>query len=191
MGVLSLFSGLIVWLYSGYLPIGFNDSFLWLLPKSNFVDGDSKAKDTRPLSGANTDAKIFAMVLAHIFNSSIDVWAIGIQRGFIRGRQMLQNIIEIEAKAMSTMYTSSNGALVLFDFSAAFLSVARRFIWLVLESIGLPKFVISAIKALYANNHHFLKWSGVTQYAFLCMAGVRQGCPLSSALFISLSATLF
>ena len=35
-----------------------------------------------------------------------------------------------------------------------------------------------------SSNHHFLKWAGTLQYAFLCSAGVRQGCPLSSALFV-------
>ena len=70
--------------------------FLWLLLKGTPPDGIYNASDTRPPAGINTDAKVFAMALAARFNSMMSQWAIAAQRGFIRGRQMLQNVIDIE-----------------------------------------------------------------------------------------------
>ena len=51
--------------------------------------------DTRPLSGASTDAKLFAMCIADRINSVIGDWAIYLHRGFIRGRLMLKNVLQI------------------------------------------------------------------------------------------------
>ncbi len=48
------------WLDSGSLPEHFNDALLWLLPKTEPEDGIFEASDTRPLSGANSDAKLLA-----------------------------------------------------------------------------------------------------------------------------------
>ena len=49
-----------------------------------------------------------------------------IQRGFIRGRQFTENIVELDAKAREysmTVDASNMPALVLWDFAAAFPSV--------------------------------------------------------------------
>ena len=86
-----LYSVYIVWLYSGFTPPFFNVAFLWLLPKNDPPDGIFKPSDTRPLSGANADAKILAKCLALPINQIIDGWAVWVQRGFIRGRECGRN----------------------------------------------------------------------------------------------------
>ena len=60
------------------------------------------------------------MALADSINGVINNWAFKCQRGFIRGREMLQNVIEIEAKALSIAWNSKNrGALLFFDFATS------------------------------------------------------------------------
>jgi exonuclease III len=187
-----LYSAYIVWLSTGYVPIFFNVAYLWLLPKSDPPDGVFNPCDTRPLSGANGDAKIFAMAIASCINQVIADWAHEFQRGFIHGRCMIQNVLELETNALARAYVKSNSsALMLFDFAAAFPSVARAFIWIALEAIGLPAEVIQAIKALYVNNLHFVKGSFGLQFAFVAFSGVRQGCPLSSVLFVLVTDCIF
>eukprot|EP00973_Karenia_brevis_P036622 5047451-Karenia_brevis.AAC.1 len=44
--------------------------------------------------------------------------------------------------------------------------------------------VINAIRSLYDNNIHFINCNGGLRFAFVAAAGVRQGCPLSSTIFI-------
>ena len=79
---------------------------------------------------------------------------------------------------------ANRAALILFDFAAAFPSIARSYMWLVLTIIGIPEYIIAALKALYTDNHHFLVFRGRYFYAFRGAAGVRQGCPASTSLFV-------
>jgi hypothetical protein len=71
-------------------------------------DGIFNPSDTRPLSGANTDAKVFAMCIAHCINTYISDWAIRCQRGFLRGRCMLKNVVEVEARGIAASYNRNN-----------------------------------------------------------------------------------
>ena len=126
-------------------------SFLWILPKGCPEDLVWELKNTRPLSGANADAKIFAKYIALSFEAKLDQWAFAYQRGFIKGRNMLQNIIGLNSfAAMMARNPQSCPAIILLDLAAAFPSLARAFIWITLEAIGIPNFVIRAIHSLYS-----------------------------------------
>ena len=179
-----LFLCYIQWITTGYLPSDFNVSFLWILPKGTQPSNFFRCSDTRPLSGANTDAKLLAIALAYCFNRTINIWAFKWQRGFIGGRQILHNILDTETTALAASLRGAYPATILFDYRAAFPSLSRRFIWLALYYIGVPEFVIAAIRALYENNEHYINFNGVFRYAFCVYSGVRQGCPLSSTIFI-------
>ena len=97
---------------------------------------------------------------------------------------MIENPIEVECAGIALSSSFRNAAMLFFDFAAAFPSIARLFMWLALKAIGIPTHIISALKALYSNNHHFITWGGQLFYAFTSQSGVRQGCPLSSVLFL-------
>ena len=73
---------------------------------------------------------------------------------------------------------------IFFDYSAASPSIAREFLWIVMRSIGVPNFVLRALQALYCNNLHFTRGKLGLCFAFCAAAGVRQGGPLSSVIFI-------
>ena len=62
--------------------------------------------------------------------------------------------------------------------------MARRFIWIALSAVGIPACVIKALVALYANNIHYFSCASGLRFAFVARAGVRQGCPLSSTIFV-------
>eukprot|EP00972_Heterocapsa_arctica_P056222 8295167-Heterocapsa_arctica.AAC.1 len=53
-----------------------------------------------------------------------------------------------------------------------------------LSAINFPLFIIRALQALYSNNHHYFQFAGLVMFAFTGGAGVRQGCPASSSLFV-------
>ena len=140
---------------------------------------------TLDLSGSNTDCKLFASCFRYKADGAIKERAVGAQRGFITDRVMVENVVEIESAAMKAFFPQNNkAALILFHFAAAFPYVSRRYMWLVLEAICLPDHVIRAVKALYKNNHHYLSFCGRLIYAFCSAAGVRQGCPASTSLFV-------
>ena len=54
-----------------------------------------------------------------------------------------------EAAALAYAGQHVDGAILIMDFAAAFLSLARLFIWLALEAIGLPTQIIKNIQNLY------------------------------------------
>ena len=71
--------------------------------------------------------------------------------------------------------------MVLFDFKAAFPSVAHSFIWEVLEGMGLPPVWIRMVKHFYQDNRQFVGEGN--NLSFLAEVGIRQGCPLSPLIF--------
>eukprot|EP00973_Karenia_brevis_P059221 8246331-Karenia_brevis.AAC.1 len=67
---------------------------------------------------------MLAMGLAASFGIGIDIWATPEQRGFIRGRSMLQNVIDIEHSAIMFARVHRHSAAAFFDFAAAFPSLS-------------------------------------------------------------------
>ena len=89
--------------------------------------GVYQRRDTRPLSGSNTDAKCLAYALAYSFCLKIDTWATKLQRGFIRGKNMIHNIIDVDSTAFEYAFLEDDPAIALLDFAAAFPSLSRGF----------------------------------------------------------------
>ncbi len=100
------------------------------------------------------------------------------------GRQIVQNIIDIEMASQKACLEGKKSAVVLFDFEAAFPSVDHSYIWRCLKKWGVPSKAISAFQKLYCNNTNYIKLGNIIKYAFDVTAGVRQGCPLSPLLFV-------
>ena len=167
--------------------------FLVLIPKGTCPeDSDNSVyrsvDQIRPLSLSNSDVKIFEMALCCAWEEVISSWALRAQRGFIRGRSMLKNVLEVESKSLVLSLSSYNSearpGTLLFDFGNAFPSLAHEFLWLTLESIGVPASIINAVKRLYSNSKHFWKYRGITKEVYVAEAGVKQGGPLSALLFV-------
>ena len=90
---------------------------------------------------------------------------------------MLSNVIAVDYESMKVSSTSKHGALLLFDFKAAFPSV-------VLKLVGMPKGAINFVRALYCRNKCIIACNGGLFNGFELTAGIRQGCPLSPLLFV-------
>ena len=78
----------------------------------------------------------------------------------------------------------AHGAIVLFDFEAAFASISQSFLLDMLQSVGLPEEVLQVVRALYWQCRCVVKMGGSTFPGFNMSSGVRQGCPLSPLLFV-------
>jgi hypothetical protein len=104
-------------------------------------------------------------------------WVSAMQQGFLRGRSMLSNVVDVDYEAMTISLKHPYGALILFDFQAAFPSLAHDYLHEVLCHLGLPGESLNFIKALYDCNRCVISCQGGR-------AGIRQGCPLSPLLFV-------
>ena len=88
-------------LASGYsMPITFSDQLLLFGVKGEDSDDALEVRrvagDTRPLSLKNSDNKTIAGVNNHAAKSMLAASVIDIQRGFVPGRQLVQNVLELD-----------------------------------------------------------------------------------------------
>ena len=96
---------------------------------------------------------------------------------------MLNNVIDIDYEAMTVSIKHDKGALLFFDFKAAFPSIAHNYLFDSLRALGLPNHAINFIKSLYDNNACNISYKGAIYEGFGMECGVRQGCPISPLLF--------
>ena len=75
------------------------------------------------------------------------------------------------------------GAIILFDFRAAFPSLSHEYLWDALAAIGLPLDYINALQMFYRSNLHYIKVGGSCFKSVVVYSGVRQDYPLSPILF--------
>ena len=76
-----------------------------------------------------------------------------------------------------------SACLLFLDFAAAFPSLARSWIYLVLKAMQLPQNVIRAVLAMYSDNFHIYKSGSRIYFAMAGESGVKQGCPASATIF--------
>jgi len=159
--------------------------------------------ETRPLSLKQSENKLVASVLNFCISPVVAKCAIDTQRGFIHERILTQNPIDLDyagrlhafeyfadRTSLKLIHIASMGMvaaipiLVLFDFAAAFPSVAHAWIFTVLRGIKLWGGYISGIKGLYTSNKAYGYSGGFVVFLFWIVAGVLQGCPMSGTLFV-------
>jgi len=138
---------------------------------------------TRPLSIVNTDNRIIANAARLRWEPVLDCWISQMQQGFLKGRSIISNLIDLDTESMTISLTTDRGAVVLFDFKAAFPSISQEYIHKVLERLGMPEPCRQLIQSLYNDNKCVIRCHGSMLPGFRLTAGVRQGCPLSPLLF--------
>jgi len=177
--------------YSDRSPQGmheFNLSLLCCLPKkphgSSPEGGDYyRGEDTRPLALVNVDNRILANAARIVWEPILAKYICEMQQGFIKGRKLLNNVLDIDYNAMTVSLRCAKGALIFFDFKAAFPSISHSFLKDSLRHLGLPEHALSFVDALYDDNNCNISYKGSTYKGFGMHCGVRQGCPLSPLLF--------
>jgi hypothetical protein len=166
----------------------FNGSILCCLPKvgsSVHEDGREihKASETRPLTITDCSNRLIANAYRYRWEGLIAPIIDASQRGFLPGRSMLQNVVDIEHKAMLTALAEDDGAIILFDFVAAFPSISRHFLHKAADRAGLPPNALQVIESFYYRTTSKILIQGCLYDEINITAGIRQGCPLSPLLF--------
>ena len=127
------------------------------IPKGDLVEEDGsfirKPSETRPLNLSNAVAKVLAAAINRSLSQLCAVTVSVNQQGFIQGRSLIDNIIGVEATAVSydRFYPGKSG-IILVDFAAAFPSLSHEYLFWVLERMGIPEFFLEALRQLYRNN---------------------------------------
>ena len=173
----------------------FNESILVCLPKKStkhLEDGTAiyELGNTRPLNIVNSDNRILASAARNRYETNLAGWILPRQQGFLPGRSLLANLLDVESANMITSLNYDSGACILMDFASAFPSISQEFMMTVLEQIGIPKGALNMIKALYNNSFCMVRHGKIWADGFKLEAGVRQGCPLSPLLYATVAEVL-
>ena len=106
------------------------------------------------------------------------------QTGFIKGRFIGENIRLIDDLLLYTKREQIEGLLFQLDFEKAFDSIEWSFLYKTLSIFNFGPYLSSWIKLCYTDIYSTVINKGKTCGWFNLNRGVRQGCPLSSLLFI-------
>ena len=125
-----------------------------------------KPVETRPLSLSNTDNKIVSACIAWPLSQEAGDCIAEAQGGFLRERQLVDNIIDLDATLLPSqaMCDMRRTGAALFDLKAAFPSINHACVWGVLRGYGIPEFIVCSIMALYHNSIVSIRFSGSAPY---------------------------
>ena len=170
------------------LPDGSNACNLALIPTGADPHDDRLVArtpaTTRPISLTNTGNKFFALAINQHLAEAARVTVHPRQRGFVQGRSLVDNVLEVEGYGQSyTIAEGDNPAILLFDLMAAFPSLSHQLLFVVLRKMRVPKRILRALGALYKDCFATILLGGAVGIGSPCLAAfgrdVRLRAPYS------------
>lgn len=173
----------------------FNLLLAGLIPKHAFVEGiitlipkkekSFEISDQRPISMLNCDYKLFTKILMNRLQPILDSLIGPGQSACISEKSCITNLKFLRNICIKANQSSTFKALIAsFDLEKAFDRVDHHFLWLCLEKFGFPVQFVNCIRNLYKNASSRILFNGFLTNSIRVRSSVRQGCPLSMALFI-------
>jgi hypothetical protein len=121
-----------------------NSTFLALIPKeTNPISFDR----FRPISLCNASYKIIAKLLANRIKPLLGKLISDSQGGFVKGRHILDNVIQVQEAMHSSNLRKEKGMLIKLDMANAFDRVKLSFLYQVLLSFGFEQEFVNLIKS--------------------------------------------
>ena len=140
-------------------------------------------KNWRPVSLLNTDYKLASRCIANRLAKVLPTIIHEDQSAFIKGRRITENIRLISDIIEWSEETGDQGALLFLDYAKAFDSIEWPFLFKALQLFNFGPSLIKWVRTFYSNIQSCIINRGNSTGWFDLQRGVRQGCPLSTALF--------
>lgn len=178
----------------GTLHRSASEAAVLLLPKKPDA---AEPQHFRPIALLNADYKLFAKALSQRLSAWLPAAIDADQTGFIPGRDIATNVCLLRDSASLLAARAAAGglagtaALLFLDFRQAYDSIDRSFLWGAMRARGLPPSFIDAVRLLYAAPVSRLLLNGWLSPPLRQQRGLRQGDPLSPALFVVVIEALF
>lgn len=147
------------------------------------------ALDYRPISLLTTGYKLFAKILARRLQAFLGQLIGETQQGFVTGRRMDKAVVMMQSIFETYKFTqkqsaAKSGGILFLDFSKAYDSVDRKYLFLVLRLFGFSERFIDLMHRIHdGTTAEFLVNNDFSQ-PLEVRSGIRQGCPLAPLLFI-------
>ncbi|XP_049399717.1 uncharacterized protein LOC125863742 [Solanum stenotomum] len=164
------------------LPKYFSHACLVLLPK---VKNPNKLTEFRPISLSNFTNKIISKLLCLRLTPILPSLISSNQSGFVKGRSISENIM-LAQEIIHQLKQPNIGSNVVIklDMAKAYDRVSWSYICLVLRRMGFDEVFIDMVWRIMANNWYSIIINGKRHGFFHSTRGLKQGDPLSPALFI-------
>ncbi|XP_069150536.1 uncharacterized protein [Solanum lycopersicum] len=169
--------------FNGYeMPKYMTHSCLILLPK---IDHPSKLKDFRPISLSNFTNKIISKIISTRLTPILPFLVSENQSGFVKGRSISENIMLAQEVIHGIKLPKEGKNVVIkLDMIKAYDRVSWTYTCLVLRKMGFGEVFIDRIWRIMSNNWYSVVINGKRHGFFHSTRGLKQGDPLSPALFI-------
>ena len=164
------------------MPIDQRRSIITCLPKGN--KPRQFLKNWRPISLLNVYYKIITGCIANRIKPILDILISDTQTGFIKGRYIGENTRLIYDIMNYTDINNIPGLLVLIDFEKGFDSLAKSFIYKVLDFFNFGQVIKNWIKIFNFNISSSVIQNGFVSNFFSVKRDCRQGDPISPYIFI-------
>ena len=158
-----------------------NSTFLTLIPKEV---NPTTFEIFRPISLCNDYYKILSKLLADRIKPLLGKLISPLQGGFVKGRHILDNVIQVQEAMHSSYHRQEKGMLIKLDMENAFDKVGMSFLFKVLRLFGFISTFVNLIKACTDKPWIAPLINGRSTHFFQVTRGLRQGCPLSPFLYI-------
>ncbi len=188
-----VFSPLLARLYTaflraGQLPANFNDGLITYIYKKA---GDrTEVGNYRPITLLNTTYRLFAKVLADVLNPALAASINVGQTAFLRGRRISDTIATIQMAQQLLEQRGHWGFAVFADFTKAYDTIDRDFLYDVMSVMGVPAEFIAATRLLLHETSASATLNGFVSKLAEFRAGIRQGCPLAPLLYLFVAEAL-
>lgn len=141
-------------------------------------------KNLRPVSLTNVDYKILTKALAKRTKDILPKIIHEDQSGFIKGRYIGENIRQIDDLIYTLTKQNITGIILMLDFEKAFDSIEWEYMNAILMKFNFGVIFRKWVKICYTNIKSTILNNGFSSGWFMISRGVRQGCPLSTVLFV-------
>ena len=165
-----------------YMPRSFTSTMIVLLPKK---DRPTTWAEYRPISLCNVSNKIISKILASRLAPIMPLVTSPNQSGFVQGRLLSDNVLLAQEmiQDLGKGFPSPNFAIKL-DMAKAYDRVQWPFLLKIVERMGFSRKWIGLIERSINSNWFSVLINGTPGGFFKSARGLRQGDPLSPALFV-------
>ncbi|KAL3688942.1 hypothetical protein R1sor_015251 [Riccia sorocarpa] len=151
-----------------------------LIPK----EGDrQKIKNWRPLTMLNAGYKMISKILANRMMMVMDAVVEPQQKGFIRGRKIIDNALNLLICQEWAEKSNQPSLFVKLDFEKAYDRVNHQYLWESMQAAGFDSKFITLARGLVEGSTSKIHVNGKFSEEIAIERGVKQGCPLAPLLF--------
>lgn len=138
----------------------------------------------RPITLLNYDLKLMAYALAQRLKNVLPKIIHSDQKGYVKNRYIGFNVRQIQDVIDYCEKFNVDGAILFLDFTKAFDSLEWDFLFETLQKFGFHHNFIKWVQTMYTDIKSCILNNGWVSSPVKIFRGIRQGCPISSLLFV-------